>query len=51
MIMNEIDAHEYLISVADKYKIPQAEREGTKALLESYKKQMEELKKAGEWDD
>ena len=51
MIMNEIDAHEYLISVADKYKIPQAEREETKALLESYKKQMEELKKAGEWDD
>lgn len=38
MIMNEIDAHEYLISVADKYKIPQAESEGTKALLESYKK-------------
>lgn len=50
-IMNEIDAQEYLISVADKYKIPKAEREETKALLESYIKQMEELKKAGEWDD
>lgn len=50
-VMNEIDAQEYLISVADKYKIPDAEREETKALLESYKKQMDELKKAGEWDD
>lgn len=50
-IMNEIDAQEYLLSVADKYKISQAERDETKALLESYKKQMEELKKAGEWDD
>lgn len=50
-IMNEIDAQEYLIRVADKYKIPIAEREETRALLESYKKQMEELKKAGEWID
>lgn len=50
-IMNEIDAQEYLISVADKYNIPQAEREETKALLESYKKQMDDLKKAGEWYD
>ena len=48
--MNEIAAQEYLISVADKYKIPQDEREDTKAILESYKKQMEELKKAGDWD-
>lgn len=51
MIMNEIEAQEYLISVADKYKIPQAEREETKALLESYKKQRETLKQAGEWYD
>ena len=51
MIMNEIDAQEYLISVADKYKIPQSEREETKSLLELYRKQMEELIKAGEWDD
>ena len=50
-IMNEIDAHEYLIRVADKYKIPQMQREETKANLESYKTQMENLKKAGEWID
>lgn len=49
-IMNEIEAQEYLISVADKYKIPQAERDETKALLEDYKRQMEELKEAGEWE-
>lgn len=51
MIMNEIEAQEYLISVADKYKIPQVERDETRAILESYKKQMEELRKAGEWVD
>ena len=50
-IMNEIDAQEYLISVADKYKIPQMEREETKGLLEMYKKQRENLKKEGEWID
>ncbi len=50
-IMNEIDAQEYLISVADKYKIPTAETEETEAILDSYKRQREELKKAGEWDD
>ena len=50
-IMNEIEAQEYLISVADKYKIPEAERIETKSLLESYKKQREALKQAGEWDD
>ena len=42
---------EYLIRVADKYKIPQTEREETRALLESYKSKMENLKKAGEWID
>lgn len=51
MIMNEIEAQEYLISVADKFKIPQTEREETKALLKSYIEQREKLKKAGEWDD
>ena len=50
-IMNEIDAKEYLIRVADKYKIPQTEMEETRALLESYKSKMENLKKAGEWID
>ena len=49
--MNEIDAKEYLIRVADKYKIPQTEMEETRALLESYKTKMENLKKAGEWID
>ena len=42
---------EYLIRVADKYKIPQTEMEETRALLESYKSKMENLKKAGEWID
>jgi hypothetical protein len=51
MVMNEIAAQEYLMSVAEKYNIPQSEREETKALLESYIKQKEELIKAGEWDD
>lgn len=50
-IMNEIEAQEYLISVADKYKIPEAEREETKELLKMYKADMEKLKQAGEWDD
>ena len=50
-IMNEIDAQEYLISVADKYKIPTEETEETKAILDSYKRQRDELRKAGEWDD
>ena len=50
-IMNEIDAQEYLLSVSDKYKIPKEEVEETKQLLEVYKKKMEDMKKAGEWDD
>ena len=49
--MNEIAAQEYLIEVADKYKIPEAEREETKQILEMYKKDMEKLKEAGEWID
>lgn len=51
MVMNEIAAQKYLMSIAERYKIPQSEREETKALLESYIKQKEELIKAGEWDD
>lgn len=50
-VMNEIEAQEYLISVADKYHIPQAEREETKALLEMYINQMEDMKKNGEWNE
>ena len=51
MVMNEIAAQKYLMNIAERYKIPQSEREETKALLESYIKQKEELIKAGEWDD
>ncbi len=51
MVMNEIAAQKHLMSIAERYKIPQSEREETKALLESYIKQKEELIKAGEWDD
>ena len=50
-LMNEIEAQEYLISVADKYKIPQAERDETIKLLESYQKQKEKLQKDGGWID
>lgn len=50
-IMNEIAAQEYIISVADKYKIPIAEREETKALLALYKREKETLQKAGDWID
>ena len=51
MILNEIDAQIYLLSVADRYKIPLSEVEEIRGILESYEMQMEELKKAGEWDD
>ena len=51
MILNEIDAQIYLLSVADRYKIPLSEVEEIRGILESYEMQMEKLKKAGEWDD
>ena len=41
--LNEIDAKEYLISVAEKYKIPVEETELTKQQLEYYKHWLEEL--------
>lgn len=41
--LNEIDAKEYLISVAEKYKIPVEETELTKQQLEYYKHCLEEL--------
>lgn len=50
-ILNEIDAKEYLLSVSDKYHIPEEEIEETKQHLESYKKQMQEMKERGEWID
>lgn len=50
-ILNEIDAKEYLLNVADKYNIPLEEIEETKQHLKSYKKQMEDMKERGEWFD
>lgn len=50
-ILNEIDAKQYLLSSAKKYKIPLEEIELTKRQLASYMKEMEELKKAGEWHE
>lgn len=41
--LNEIDAKEYLINVAEKYKIPVEETELTKQQLEYYKKLLDEL--------
>lgn len=51
IILNEIDAKEYLLSVADKYNIPKDETELTKKQLQSYKSEMEMLKREGEWVD
>ena len=50
-ILNEIDAKEYLLSSAKKYKIPLEEVELTKKQLESYKKEKEKLKKEGKWHE
>ena len=50
-ILNEIDAKLHLLSSAKKYKIPLEEVELTKRQLASYEKEMEELKKAGEWHE
>lgn len=50
-ILNEIEAQEYLISVAEQYKIPQQEREETKQLLEFYKRQRDGMIERGEWFD
>jgi len=50
-ILNEIDAKEYLLSVADRYQIPEEELRLTKEQLKSYKREMEDMKKRGEWND
>lgn len=44
-ILNEIDAKQYLINNADKYKIPRKEIELTKQQLSSYQKTLEEYEK------
>lgn len=46
-ILNEIDAKQYLLDNADKYKIPRNEIELTKKQLESYQKQLEKYDKEG----
>ena len=50
-ILNEIDAKRYLLLSAKKYKIPLEEIELTKRQLASYMKEMEELKRVGEWHE
>ena len=44
-ILNEIDAKEYLLRVADKYHISREETEATKIQLENYKKDLKEYRK------
>lgn len=51
IILNEIEAKEYVLSVADKYHIPSEEIELTKNQLESYRKEMQRLKERRMWDD
>lgn len=46
-ILNEIDAKQYLLDNAAKYKIPRNELELTQKQLESYQKQLEMYKKGG----
>lgn len=50
-ILNEIDAKEYLLRMTDKYNIPLEEVEETRQHLESYKRQMQDMKERGEWID
>lgn len=42
IILNEIEAKEYVLSCQKKYHIPDSEVEQTKSQLESYKKELEE---------
>ena len=46
-ILNEIDAKEYIISVAKKYQIPRNELEHIKKQLESYRRQLRNYMKGG----
>ncbi|MBO5198051.1 MAG: phage minor capsid protein [Lachnospiraceae bacterium] len=46
-ILNEIDAKQYLLDNADKYRIPRNEIELTERQLKSYKQQLEEYQKGG----
>lgn len=44
-LLAEIEAQEYLISVAKEYNIPKSEQRQTEIALENYKKELKELKK------
>ena len=43
VLLREIDAQKYLISVAKKYKIPIEEQEATIKMLAYYEKELEDL--------
>ena len=47
VLRREIDAQEYLLSVVEKYKIPIEETEVTRRNLEQYRKDLEDIIKAG----
>ena len=49
--MNEIDVKEYLLTMVEKYNIPEEETNLTKKQLEDYIKDREAMKERGEWDD
>lgn len=46
-ILNEIEAKEYIIRVADQYKVPRNELDHIKKQLESYKRQLKEYTEGG----
>lgn len=48
VLKREIDAQKYLISVAEKYKIPPTETEITKRNLKYYEDKLRELTEQGE---
>ena len=50
-ILNEIDAKEYLLSMTERYHIPEAEVDLTRRQLAYYRKQMKELQERNEWND
>lgn len=50
-VMNEIDAKKYLLTMTEKYHIPPDEVYETEYWLKEYIKQMEEMKKRGEWNE
>ena len=49
VLLNEIDAKKYVLSMSEKYHVPAEEIALTKKQLESYQREMDELIKRGEW--